>query len=371
MEKEILQFIEGQISYTFNNSHLLQQAFTRRSFSHENGGEDNEVLEFIGDKVLDFIIVKLLTEKHSNATAIFEKFDIQAQRSPAYAFGTKKPPEENTLVSSLNEAELTESKKFLVQKKTLANRIDALHIGDFLLMGKSDTLQNLSQEASVKEDLFEAILGAIAIDCNWNLQKLQNVVEVMLSPETIISEQEEDDYVSLIQNWTLVKTYSHPWYHFEEGRYISCKPFDGISQYLNNYDDPLITEIRFHGYLKIRDDIPVFRGYGRSIPETRKNVCRVAYEYLCRNDLLLTIRDELANPNPEDAISQLEILARRGYFSIPSYEFFQNHDGNGNPIWTCKCHIPEKNKTYTATASVKKEAKKAAAYEMLLFVLED
>lgn len=370
MEKEILQFIEGQISYKFKNPDLLQQAFTRRSFSQENGGENNEVLEFIGDKVLDFIVVKLLTEKHSNATAIFEKFDPRSQDSLAYAFGAKKPPEESTLISGYSEAEFTEIKKLLVQKKALAERIDMLHIGDFLLMGKGDVLRNLSQEASVKEDLFEAILGAVAIDCNWNVQKLQDVVESMLSPETIISEQEEDDYVTLIQNWTLTKTHSHPWYHFEKGGYFYRLPFDGIDQIINNYDDRLISETKYHGYLKIRSDLPIFRGFGNSISEARKSVCRVAYEHLCKNNLLLTIRDEIANPNPEDAISQLEILARRGYFSIPVYDFKELHDENGNPIWHCKCHISEEKKTYSAKSSSKKEAKKAAAYKMLRFVLK-
>lgn len=54
-----MQFIQDQIGYRFKNLDLLRQAFVRRSYSEENGGENNEVLEFIGDKVLDFVIVKL------------------------------------------------------------------------------------------------------------------------------------------------------------------------------------------------------------------------------------------------------------------------------------------------------------------------
>ena len=62
MEQNDLMFIQSQIGYEFENLDLLQQAFIRRSFSEENGGENNEVLEFIGDKVLDLIAVKYLTE---------------------------------------------------------------------------------------------------------------------------------------------------------------------------------------------------------------------------------------------------------------------------------------------------------------------
>ena len=61
MEKNNLINIQNHIDYHFNNPDLLEQAFTRKSYSAENGGCDNEVLEFIGDKVLDFIVVKYLS----------------------------------------------------------------------------------------------------------------------------------------------------------------------------------------------------------------------------------------------------------------------------------------------------------------------
>ena len=63
------------------------------------------------------------------------------------------------------------------------------------------------------------------------------------------------------------------------------------------------------------------------------DACKLAYEYLERNDMLPSIRDEIENPNRDDAINQLETLARRGYFSIPTYEFKETYDDNGNPIW--------------------------------------
>jgi hypothetical protein len=54
--------IEKVIGYTFKNKALLRQAFTRRSFTQENGGQNNEILEFIGDKVLDVTVVKILID---------------------------------------------------------------------------------------------------------------------------------------------------------------------------------------------------------------------------------------------------------------------------------------------------------------------
>ena len=55
--------IENAIGYHFSNKDLLKQAFTRKSYTVEmDQGENNEVLEFLGDKVLDLIVTKKLIE---------------------------------------------------------------------------------------------------------------------------------------------------------------------------------------------------------------------------------------------------------------------------------------------------------------------
>ena len=372
MEQNDLIFIQSQIGYTFNNLDLLQQAFTRRSYSEENGGENNEVLEFIGDKVLDLFVVKLLISQNSNALGLHKKHDPKLKNTWSYMTEQKSFPDENVLVSDYSEAELTEIKKLLVQKKTLANRIDELDIGYCLLMGSGDIQQNIGQENSVKEDLFEAILGAIAIDCNWDMEKLQNAVEIMLSPESVLADGDAEDYPTMIQEWSYNKMGDIPLYHFDEGGYQITwyTPFDGISQRLG-LDDPLVNKTKWHCFMKLADDLPIFRGFGQTQAEARNNVCKLAYDHLCKQGLWLSIRDEIENPNKEESISQLEILARRGYFSIPTYEFEQTYDKDGNPIWKSVCHIAEESKSFSAKSSSKKDAKKSAAFKMLQYVLED
>ena len=372
MENNDLMFIQSQIGYEFKNLDLLQQAFTRRSYSEENGGENNEVLEFIGDKVLDLFAVKYLITHNSNSTQLYKKFDPKIKNSFLYETERRAFPEENTFISDLSEKELTEAKKLLVQKKTLANRIDKLGISYCLLMGKGDILQNANEENSVKEDLFEAILGAIAIDCDWNMTDLQNAVEIMLAPESILAENDSEEYVSLIEEWSHNKVDSIPLYHFKNGSYTSTWyiPFDGVSQHIE-VSDNLVHSTKYHCLLKLSDDLPIFRGFGRSQTEARKNVCKFAYDYLCNHGFWLSISDEIDNPNKDDAINQLEILARRGYFSIPDYDFEQTYDENGNPIWKSICSIKEKTKTFSAKSSSKKDAKKSAAYKMLQYVLSN
>lgn len=351
MEQKDFVFIQDQIGYNFQNTDLLQQAFVRRSYSKEHGGEDNEVLEFIGDKVLDLIVIKLLTEKYGCFTSDYEDYN---------------PNDEfDEFSCSKNEAELTDLKKRLVQKKTLADRIDVLDLADYLIMGNSDIQNNINQEMSVKEDLFEAIIGAVALDSNWDMEELQEVVQIMLDPDSYLKDDTEDNYVELIQEWTLKRYGMVPWYHFEKAsQAIWCSHFDGISSAYNGN-----PELKHTCLLKLGELNTIFRSFGISKNEARKAVCELAYKELERKDLLFSIRDEIPNPNIADAISQLEILARRGYFSIPLYDFIQEYDNNGNPVWQCTCHIKEITKHFFAKSSSKKYAKKQAAYQMLKYTL--
>jgi len=94
----------------------------------------------------------------------------------------------NIIYSSKNEAELTETKKKLVQKKTLADRINVMGLADYLIMGNGDVQNNINQEMSVKEDLFEAIIGAVALDSDWNMEVLQDVIEIMLKKTSRLSD---------------------------------------------------------------------------------------------------------------------------------------------------------------------------------------
>ncbi len=360
MTNNELRFIQDQIGYDFRNPDLLEQAFTRRSYTEENGGENNEVLEFIGDKVLDFAVVKILSQRFGH----FER----AEQDPRY---WNKRIYSGHFQSEKSEGELSSLKAQLVNKTMLSHRIDELGIAEYLRMGKGDIANGVGNQPSVKEDLFEAILGAVALDCDWDLETLQGVVEVMLDPDSSL-ETEEFNYVSFIQRWVNENCNDIPLYRFEQRGYqSSCYiGFQGIKQNFS-LDDPKQKEVKWWCYLKVADDIQPFLGFGKNQSEARKAVCELAYNYLDKQGLLPTIRDEIENPNLADAIGQLEIIARRGYFSLPTYEFREEHDQNGNPIWTCECHIAEKEYFFDAQSSSKKEAKKKAAYEMLQDVLKE
>ncbi len=374
MEKQLLiNLVQGQIGYDFRNPDLLLQAFTRRSYASENGGEDNEILEFIGDKALDLAIVKLLISRYGqmkNGEPVDGKKAGGLRRLSLSYLEKPAGGPAGEFVCSADEGELTTIKSRMVQKKTLARRTDEMGFAPFLRMGKGDKKAGVSDEASVKEDLFEAIVGAVALDCKWDFATICSVVEAMILPDDFFLSDADDNYVRIIyelekQNGLL------PWFRLEEAPYSSSwyYPFDGISQ--NVPPDADMTRLNFRCELKFHDNLPLFRGFGASKNEARMNVCRVAYEYLEKKGYLRerSLRDEIENPNVNDAVGQLEILARRGYFPLPTYDFRLNYDKNGNPVWTCQCRVQGLDPVFEATSSSKKDAKKTAAFDMLRFVL--
>ena len=207
MNSEELQVIQTRINYWFNNPDLLQQAFIRRSYSQEHGGGDNEVLEFIGDKALDFVIVKLLSEEYGDYAENYDDYD---------------PDEDcNEYISDCRENKLTEMKRILVEGKTLAKRIDMLDFSQYLILGKGDRKNRIYNNASVKEDLFEAIIGAVALDSDWNIKTLEEVVDRMLDPYSYISDDLEDQYISIVQNWSNENYGRYPDFICEENKYYS------------------------------------------------------------------------------------------------------------------------------------------------------
>ena len=353
MEEKDYLMIQGQIDYQFKNRDLLQQAFVRRSYSKENGGADNEVLEFIGDKVLDIAVVRYLTDR--------------------FGYMSDKSEEYQEFFCEYSEGKLTQLKAQMVGKNSLARRIDELGFAEYLIMGNGDIQNSVAEEKSVKEDLFEAILGAVAKDSEWDFEKLQQVVEIMLNPDSFV-DKDEENYVQMIQDWAQKKIGMNPTYRYYDTSY----PFNNYGLPMNGmfysaYSPYQIMESPKSSFytceLTLQRNIPVFRACGHSKNEARKNVCRDAYEWLEKNNKLFTIQDEIENPNKNDAINQLETLARRGYFSVPTYEYREKYDDNGNPEWIVECHIDEEDGYHDAVSSSKREAKKRAAYDMLLHVL--
>lgn len=318
--------IQNIIGYSFNNADLLKQAFIKKSYSQENGGQNNEVLEFIGDKVLDFIIIKIMMERYGKISQDQTKY-----------FQTK-----------YSEGKFTEIKKDLVQKKSLAKIVDKLHLNQYLIMGKGDIANKINEQDSVKEALLEAIIGAISLDSNWNLSLIENSLNKIFSFDKYFDEDviSEENFINIIQQWSQINCGALPTYSYSQNDEFICH------LYLNG----------FNGY---------FQGKGNSKKQSRMLAAKEAFTYLKeRGYLLHEMHENISSINLENSINKLQELYQKGFIEKPTYLFEKKYDENGHLTWSCECSI-KGNKTFFAHSNNKTQAKKLSSYEMLLYLIDN
>lgn len=339
MEMTNLEYIQLHIGYTFKKRGLLCQAFTRKSYTEENKNAlHNEVLEFYGDKALDFIIMKKMSEQYGHVGA-----------GDLYA-------------SDKDEGSLTEIKKKLVCKEMLANKIRALEFQYRLIIGKGDIEKKVWEQESVQEDLFEAILGAVAIDSNWDIEALTKVVDQMLNPDFYFQNgfNNEIDYVQLVQQWYQKKYGRIPKYFVTEG-------VRTVSLFQDCTRDNM-SKMKFQCDLEI-SPFNFFQALGETKSNAKMEAAKKAYQYLEKNRLLISPVDEIGTPDFDRSVNQLQELYQKGYISEPQYNFSESHDENGNPLWECSCYLDSLRQGFSVTDTSKKQAKKKAAYHLVWIYL--
>ena len=68
MNNTELNIIQARIGYRFKNIKLLIAAFTHSSYVNEHEAVGNERIEFLGDCVLNFLVVEYLFEQDRTAS---------------------------------------------------------------------------------------------------------------------------------------------------------------------------------------------------------------------------------------------------------------------------------------------------------------
>lgn len=338
--------IEHTIGYEFENKDLLQQAFVRKSYSAEHGGQNNEVLEFIGDKALDLVVIRIMMERFGVITEDKDYSEFKL-RNPKY-FQTK-----------YEEGKFTDIKQDLVKKKALSKAMDALGFHKYLIMGQGDVKQNRQNDISVKEDLFEAIIGAVAIDSDWDMDVLTEVVENMIDFVAYFDNDIESsqNFVGLVQEWFQVNEEELPHYQYMGGTERTVgEPFNNSLEWGEGlYKCQLCFDNKY------------FNGYGNNNSEAREMCAQLFYEWLEYNGFIVDpIVEAIGEPDENEPIRQLNELYQKRLISKPIYTFKQGQDENGYIEWRCDCLVPENERTFTNYASSKREAQKMSAYDALL-----
>ena len=130
MIKTNYQILEKRINYKFKNVKLLTQCLTHKSF---NSNENNEKIEFLGDRVLGLVIAKKLLEIY--------------------------PDEKEGILD----------KKFasLVNKKTCLEIAKDINLERFILTFNSNNKKNKIEDKIIS-DSCESLIGAIYLDKGFN-----------------------------------------------------------------------------------------------------------------------------------------------------------------------------------------------------------
>lgn len=320
------KFIEEKISYQFrNHSKLLVQAFTRKTFAIENEGyEDNEILELYGDQLVNTIMTKWLYDSYSTFKGEF--------------FYSKK-----------NEAELTKIRANYVNKSALAHCIDILNLSDFLLLGNSDEKNEVWRNEKVRCDLFEAIIGAIAVDSEWDFKQLEKSCKAMWGMLDF-----EEDYVSVLYQTCDDLNIKEPEFLVSEN-YYSDKLFKcEISLYIRNSWEPE----------KIKAE-------GNSETEAKMKAAKKALEFF--HDY--QIKQIVGDVTLETAVQTLNRLYLKKFISKPEFNYSVSTDEDGCQIWRFECFVKEYenwedyDQAGIGEEYTKSKAKQAAAYDMICFML--
>jgi ribonuclease-3 len=131
-----LKELERRLRYPFNDIGLLDRALTHQSYVNETASTDkvsNEVLEFLGDAVLNLTVSHLLLQKFPEAR-------------------------EGTL--SMRRAQL-------VKQSSLAFLFKELRLDEHLLLGKGELSNGGMKKSSILANAYEALIGAIFMDSGF------------------------------------------------------------------------------------------------------------------------------------------------------------------------------------------------------------
>ncbi len=119
---------ESKIGYSFKDKMLLRTCFTHASYGHEHGERDNELLEFFGDAIIEFVVTEHLFKNCMG-----------------------------------NEGEMTKIRAELVSREPLLRAIKNLGLSEFVLLGNGQE-KSANHEEKFFSSIYEALCAGIYID---------------------------------------------------------------------------------------------------------------------------------------------------------------------------------------------------------------
>ena len=208
---------------------LLELAFTHRSYAYEAGlTATNERLEFLGDSVLGLIVTEELYVKYPD----------------------------------LDESRLSPLRSGIVNMRALAESARTLESGQYIRLGKGEEVTNGRDKNSLLADALEALIGAIYLECGFEVTT--RVVRTLIADtlESAISKGAGLDGKTALQELVASQSKGTPEYLVTETGPDHDKSFTAIAVVNGEH---------------------IAEGSGKSKREAEQSAARAAYETLKLN----------------------------------------------------------------------------------------
>jgi ribonuclease-3 len=170
-----LRAFEARIGYSFSTPELLVEAVTHASMSSSTRN-DNQRLEFLGDRVLGLVMAQALIEADPNAS-------------------------EGALAPRFNA---------LVRKETCADVAREIDLGAVVRLGRSETVSGGRRKLALLGDAIEAVIAAVYLDSGFQAAR-DMVLRLWADRITQVDDDARDAKTSL-QEWAQARSLSPPEY---------------------------------------------------------------------------------------------------------------------------------------------------------------
>ena len=219
-----LNRLQKELGYSFKDPVLLVRCLTHVSYERQKSEGHNEVLEFLGDAVLDLAMSDLLMRRN---------------------------PEKS-------EGVLSKMRAALVNSVVLAEKAAMLNLGPLLRIGKGEELSCGRGKASILAGAFEALLGGIYRDGGY--EAAQGVVERYFGADVAAEKLGQHDYKTRLQEISQMLFHAPPIYRV-------------VSESGPDHEKYFITEIAVGGKI-------LGSGEGRSKKQSEQQAAKQALHAL-------------------------------------------------------------------------------------------
>lgn len=223
-----LVLLQRELGYTFSDAGLLLRSLTHVSYERKKEDAHNEVLEFLGDAVLDLAISDLLIR----------------------------------LYPARSEGDLSRMRAALVNSSALAEKATILNLGPLLRLGKGEERSGGRSKPSILAGAFEALLGAIYEDGGY--AACRRLVERYFTADLKDKKLGQQDYKTRLQEISQMLFHAPPVYRL-------------VSESGPDHDKCFVTEIAVGGKV-------LGSGLGKTKKQSEQEAAEKALQELRQKD---------------------------------------------------------------------------------------